>query len=533
MKAFWDDRYNTKWDIFICVFLLILSVGMVWSCGKYKVIDFCDEAFTYETANSIYKELPLRTSEEWISGQDISNYFAATDTWFNHSGIEKYLWQDHLPLYFYIFRFISMYLFHGSSTPWIGLSLNLIVWIALTILLYFLGREILKNPFLSGAFVFLSTFCTQVMVSQLFLIRMYLLMSFLCLGCLLYASKILVARTISWKDFGLLFLFAVIGFTTHYYFWVFMLSLSIMCGIQILIERKWKVFGLSFITVSGAFGVMTVIYSRWRSGFLTSNIQVGGQETTNISKSIVSSFLDGLKICIDNMKLINMRWDVYLALFLLIILFSLYLSWRRDIFFFKLLLTGSLTASLYATVICFIGKNAWNRYFYPGIVLLNALQFLALLYDIKCLLCFLEEKKVKPAKIFYACMAIVCIALMSGRGYYVQKSNVSSMKNAYKKIECLESVSEIPWLYVGDDGIWEFYEIVFDLKIPKKIGNYSLLSDEVRNEVLDSEKEAIIYCLNLDIENIIEEINATSENIFIYEKIAEGHNSEIYHLYVN
>ena len=165
--------------------------------------------------------------------------------------------------------------------------------------------------------------------------------------------------------------------------------------------------------------------------------------------------------------------------------------------------------------------------------MLSTLQFLALLYDIKCLLRFLEGKKVKSAKIFYACMAIVCIALMSGRGYHVQKSNVISMKNAYKRIECLESVSEIPWLYVGDDWIWEFYQIVFDLKIPKKIGNYSLLSDEVRNEVLDSEKEAIIYCMNLDIENIIEEINATSENVFIYEKIAEGYNSEIYHLYVN
>lgn len=106
------------------------------------------------------------------------------------------------------------------------------------------------------------------------------------------------------------------------------------------------------------------------------------------------------------------------------------------------------------------------------------------------------------------------------------------MKVSHKKIDMLESYAEIPWLFDGETIAWEFYQVVFDLKIPETVGNFSLMSDEERNTVLNKEKEAIIYSLNPDINNVIDRINATSENTFLYEKILEGSVENIYHIYV-
>lgn len=115
----------------------ILTVVFV-IMGIHKQISFCDEMFTYDSANS---DLPVGRSilntEEWVTGNEIQNFLSASEISLDaYKMISYHLYKDHVPLYFWMFRTVSALLFSDSYTKWIGLVCNYPFYIGMGLLLY-------------------------------------------------------------------------------------------------------------------------------------------------------------------------------------------------------------------------------------------------------------------------------------------------------------------------------------------------------------------------------------------------------------
>lgn len=171
------------------LFLCLLIITIVFLClGIRKDIWFCDEVYTYESANSgkeaAYNPLNDR---EWISGSDICKYLAADTKELNFRVIESYLYTDHVPLYFFLFRIVSI-LAYGPCSKWIGLSINLIFYWLFCIYIY----KSLEKVSLNSLFTFGATIALMlhpVVLSQATTIRMYMMLVALIFVLMLKAIK--------------------------------------------------------------------------------------------------------------------------------------------------------------------------------------------------------------------------------------------------------------------------------------------------------------------------------------------------------
>lgn len=63
----------------IWIGVLLLITGMASFCywGNKKQIWFCDEIYTYESANGFEQDWPHSHTGEWMTGSDVEAYFAA------------------------------------------------------------------------------------------------------------------------------------------------------------------------------------------------------------------------------------------------------------------------------------------------------------------------------------------------------------------------------------------------------------------------------------------------------------------------
>ena len=114
--------------------LLLLIAGAVFFLywGRQKEIWFCDEIYTYESANGFEQNWPAENIDQWMTGRDVEAFFSADSENLSLNDISVRLYCDHVPLYFWIFRVVSFYLFHGSGSMWIGLSINLVFYLAIS-----------------------------------------------------------------------------------------------------------------------------------------------------------------------------------------------------------------------------------------------------------------------------------------------------------------------------------------------------------------------------------------------------------------
>ena len=228
--------YMTKLSkklVFFILTILTALLTFLYFADK-KEIWFCDEVYTYESANGFESVWPRSILNTWMTGDDVNAFLSADSTEMGYTAISNNLYGDHVPLYFWIFRTVSVLFFMGSSSKWIGLSINLVCYLVFISFLFFLFEKAFKSSLLSMlASVTLGIF-NVLMMSQATMLRMYMLLVLETMLLLLCSFKVIersfeymngtVAGSFTKKN---IFLFASIafvglcGFLTHYDFWIF------------------------------------------------------------------------------------------------------------------------------------------------------------------------------------------------------------------------------------------------------------------------------------------------------------------------
>ena len=242
--------------------LVILAISLhfcLWKSGM-----FIDEIYTYGLSNSSY--MPFigngasdRIQEQTLTREDFFDYLAITDgeARFDAGSVYYNQVRDvHPPLYYWLLNFCSS-LAEGHFSKWIGLIPDLIIYLGTLILLYALGLELFGSEWVAACMVLLYGL-SQVGLSTMLMIRMYVLMGFFTVLMALLAAKEL--RTPSRKtELGIAFSI-FLGLMTQYYFVFYAFFLCAATVLVLLSRREWKAAGFFALFAFAAVGLMLLCF---------------------------------------------------------------------------------------------------------------------------------------------------------------------------------------------------------------------------------------------------------------------------------
>nr|WP_300799591.1 hypothetical protein [uncultured Acetatifactor sp.] len=174
----------------VCIFFFL---------GFKKDVWFCDEVYSYTSANANgIKQNIFSYENEWIKGEAVTAYFSANDYKLNFQNIADSLYTDHVPLYFWLLRIVSI-INMGSCSKWGGLGINLIFYCMLYIALWiFFERtgELNSLTHLNILLAVVTILVHSTTLSEALMIRMYLMFSLFQIVFCLY----LIKRYAFWTD---------------------------------------------------------------------------------------------------------------------------------------------------------------------------------------------------------------------------------------------------------------------------------------------------------------------------------------------
>ncbi len=478
------DKAGRKMQIIgIAIVLLVIGTICFFYWGSKKQVWFCDEIYTYESANGFEQEWPAVYTDQWMTGKDVEAFFAADSDRLDLNAITVRLYSDHVPLYFWLFRIISFVFFKGSGSIWIGLSINLVFYLFLLEAIYFLFLRLVKSPVLAGTAVLLTFIVNRLVIEQAVTLRMYMML--LWAQVLLLLAGMRVLNSIHRKkppilEFIGLYLISVIGFLIHYDFWVFYaVTAAFFClWLLFMALRKrdgkfWRSRELRFVLIwcvdFGLALLSTILifpYCRW-------NLNRGKGQTA------LHSLFD-----LSAVKLKQIAWGFerlsrsvfgegfpvaagLLIMFGCIVGGGILLYKKKE----KASLTGLvltvLTALGYQLAVCFTLPDAWEeRYLWGSFTLI----MLCMAWG-GILLLQLGFSKIKDSRkrrlsgcvtgvILFACILAGEISIIDGgRG-------VAYLFQEEKDVDVLKAHKDIPWIVYGPTvGVYSYY----DWLIPEKI----------------------------------------------------------------
>ena len=239
------DKAGRKMQIIgIAIVLLVIGTICFFYWGSKKQVWFCDEIYTYESANGFEQEWPAVYTDQWMTGKDVEAFFSPDIVRLDLNGKTVRLYSDNFPLFILLFRIICVVFFYGSGSIWIGLSINLVFYLFLLEAIYFLFLRLVKSPVLAGTAVLLTFIVNRLVIEQAVTLRMYMML--LWAQVLLLLAGMRVLNSIHRKkppilEFIGLYLISVIGFLIHYDLCgdgSIFLSVAVVHGVE---EAGWKV----------------------------------------------------------------------------------------------------------------------------------------------------------------------------------------------------------------------------------------------------------------------------------------------------
>lgn len=252
------DRYAIIVNIILIMILTIVFAVM----GNIKQISFCDEMFTYTSANS---DMPIGDgyrvlqTGEWISGKQVRDFLSAAEVSLSiYKQISYYLYKDHVPLYFWIFRTISVLLYKNSCTKWIGLVCNYPFYVGLGIFI----NDFFRKRF-GTVFSFLGTLLVMLhpcMIAQATFIRMYQMFTFIIVVFMLLMRS---ERLKSTKYRLIMGVILAIGCLIHYHFWIYVIAFSGFYGLALLVKKEYKQIFYYIQTCIIGLLITTICYPVW------------------------------------------------------------------------------------------------------------------------------------------------------------------------------------------------------------------------------------------------------------------------------
>lgn len=475
---------QSKIQIFgIALILLVLGILSLFFWGQKKQVWFCDEIYTYESANGFEQEWPDASVDKWMTGADIEAFFAADGERLDLNAITVRLYSDHVPLYFWLFRMVSFLFFKGSASIWIGLSINLFFYLFLLETVYFLFLHFIKSPVLSGIITALTFIFNRLIIEQATMLRMYIMLLWAQVLLLIMAMWILNGI---WKNklspFGFigLYLISVIGLLTHYDFWIFYAITAFSCCLWLLILsfRKrgrsfWRTAEFHCVLIWCADFVLALLsvihifpYCRW-------NLNRGKGQTAlyslfDFSTSKLKQIVWGYERLSGAVFGNNIPVTVGLFLMLGCIVgggISLYR--RKEKKALMGLILTVVIAQGYQLIVCFTLPDAWEERYLWGTF---TLMMLCMVYGGILLLQFslskIKADKVRRAVTFLS-VTVLSVCILTGEIRVIDNGRgIAYLFQEEKDVSVLQEHKSIPWVVYGPTGgVYSYY----DWLIPEEI----------------------------------------------------------------
>ena len=498
------NKKNTKiiYIVFVCIFIVMILISDFVLCSQ-KGVDFCDEALTYESANSVWKESVFEKDNIWLHGEDFSQYLSATD-WNPHFiTISRKLWTDHVPFYFWLFRTVSL-VFHGSCSPWIGMGLNIVLEIIFMIIFF---KVIYKNwndktycLFATCVFAVLYFGIFPLLRLQVTLIRMYLLLILELLVFIWIISKYIYGEDreliLGKKEKIVYFLTVSAGMLTHYLFWPFYCLYTFFVAVYLFVKKeKANVFEVIKISLADIVFV-TVIDPYWIYRLVKYNIPKS-TGNGNFLNGVVQAINDTVKVLFSYVFLdkLSLIWAVILILAVFAVF--VYSCVKNNHYGLLKVIIFLLFADFIFMAVVQLVYHRVDRYCYPSLGIWIASIFVILSYLLSGI--FRKTDKIRIGEFFLALSLIMVISVcaisspFADREYLGDKETMAEQEIYYK---------DVPWLVYVEGITWREWCSMYNFMIPEDIA--FIYSEKEYSEKLELKEDELIVWVTSEEEKALD-----------------------------
>ena len=229
-----------RWALLLA---LILITGVCFLFAGRKQGMFIDEIYTFGLSNSSYTPflggLKYGSIEHRVfTRAELLDYVSITgDEGFDVGSVYYNQVHDvHPPLYYWLFNFAST-LARGSFSMWIGLVLDIVIYLGCALMLYALVRR-LGGSRLNGAAAAVLYGLSLIGLSTMLMIRMYVLLTLLTVVLAYFVADLMPDFKKRTCVFIALTLLA--GLLTQYYFVFYAFFLCAAYVVWALVKKRYK-----------------------------------------------------------------------------------------------------------------------------------------------------------------------------------------------------------------------------------------------------------------------------------------------------
>lgn len=234
-----NEKY--KINIILIIIILLQTIFKIYiDIGKNDY--YIDELYSYGLMN--YKKAYIIDNEDFSNNWHNKEYFddyvsISSEEFWNWKSVYTNQMEDYHPPLYYILLRIAASCTVGRLSKWSGLILNIIIFIICDIVLYLIGKLLLKNKPFALFMVFIYGFSKFSVENTLF-IRMYQLLELQLLLTTYWHIKNYNDKKLTIKEMISLITLIIFGTLTHYYYIMFLLPILIINLIKYIRRKQIK-----------------------------------------------------------------------------------------------------------------------------------------------------------------------------------------------------------------------------------------------------------------------------------------------------
>jgi hypothetical protein len=246
--------------IVACSLLIASLLAVLFHYANLKIGYDTDEIFTFGLSNGFFNELFTSQYDKWHPSSDYFDFLTVNNTdKFRFDSVYYNQTQDvHPPLFYMIFHAISSFL-PNTFSKWIGIGINIVFYLLICLVVYFLMNRLVKNKWVSlSAVAFWGG--SMGAISSVMFIRMYTMLTFGTILFLYVAILFLKSEKIKLKDLLVIYVVSIVGILTQYYFLIAAFFISFLLCIFLAVLKKWKAIAAFTVTMFGSIASSVMLY---------------------------------------------------------------------------------------------------------------------------------------------------------------------------------------------------------------------------------------------------------------------------------
>lgn len=464
-----------KW-VFFLILLILAVINFLYWAGR-KEIGYADEVYTYQSVNGFEQEWPRFIKDEWMSGEEIVSYLAADNDLMQFKSISDVLYGDHVPLYFWMTRFISLTFFKHQATMWVCLCSNLFFYLLFLSVVFLFFCKVTGKPWISFLMISISIIYNRTVLEQATMLRMYIMMLALMVCFLIVGLKVFrkaeEGKTAVWW-LSVMTIVGLAGLLTHYDFWIFY-ALTSFCTCLYFLIRSVKSGGkkyfktayfknivgwvASFVISFGA-TVMLFPYCVWN--LHKDKGWVALTAVADISKDRLGNILWGFE------KLSKSFFGEIPTIVGVIVIFAVFvtsgcllLKEKKGVEVTSLTLS-ILISVLYQMTVCFTLPDVREeRYVWCT----NTVLYLCFFYSLFVIFSFWFRKSIgKAGRQAVVCItgSILVIALVLAQRWEIDGGKgISYLEYESKDMEFISGSTNLDWVVYGPCEAHSFFDFIY------------------------------------------------------------------------